>query len=244
MENTIEGTESCLQALSQQYRAIAHNLANANTAGFKRTVSTFMQALRAELETESPEEFFSTPVEADTSIDFSQGVLINTRRPLDVGVSGRGFLVVDTPEGPRYTRNGVLQVNPLRQLTDGLGGAFAGEGGPIVLPGEASGDRIQIAPNGQVSVGESVIGKLRLVEFADPTALEPVGNNRFRAPQEAAPLTASETTVCQGFQESSNVNAVEELVNLITVSRLYEANIKMVKVQDERMRTLLHAAMV
>ena len=142
-----------------------------------------------------------------------------------------------------YTRNGVFQVNAQRQLVDSAGRAVSGEGGPVVIPSSVGVGGVNVATDGSVSAAGQSIGQLKLVEFDEPTQLIPVGDNSFSAPQGLAPLAATEATVHQGFQEASNVRVVEELVDLIAVTRLYEANLKSISAQDERMRNILNVAM-
>jgi len=245
MQNSIEATASALEALSIQYQVTANNLANVSTAGFKRQRATFAQVLQEQMaptEPGAPAETALPQLVGAVATDFSQGSLIQTDRPLDVALEGPGFLVVETPQGPLYTRNGSLQRNAQGQLVDGSGRTIAGEGGPITVPPSGSEATIRIASDGSVSVGGAAIGKLRLVEFARPGELKPQGGNCFSAGG-VGPAAATKTSVRQGCQESSNVSAVEELVGLIMVSRLYEANIKAMTTQDERVKSLLQVAM-
>lgn len=246
MSDPLEVTASSLEALGDQYRAIAHNLANANTAGYKRLCSSFIQVLQqvqagqsGGLDVEIP----GGPVFDQITIDFSQGAMVRTGRPLDLALDGKGFFVLETPEGPLYARNGVFRTNPEGQLVDSSGRTVAGEGGPIVIPPTASTAAVRLSGDGSISVAGQSVGKLRLVQFAEETVLTPVGGNCFGAPDTAEASPATDTTVLQGFQEASNVRVVEELVGLITVSRHYEANIKAITVQDEQMKNILQVAM-
>jgi len=239
---TADAVASSLETLNQHYRAITHNLANASTTGYKRLCRSAEQLYAARPFAESAEPV-TGEVADRTSIDFNQGGLVRTGRPLDLALHGSGFFVIETPEGPRYTRNGVFCVSPTGQLVDGGGRTVSGEGGPITLPEGASEAQVSVASGGEVSAGTAAIGRLRIVQFDDPQRLEPVGGNLFSAPEGVDPAPATKTTVQQGFQEASNVNVVEELVDLIVVSRLYEANLKSVQVQDERMQNLLRVVM-
>ena len=133
MSDPIEATTSSLQALSDQYHTIAHNLANVNTAGYKRRCSSFVQLLQ-QAQTLSDIALIADQV----SIDFSQGALTRTGRSLDLGLEGKGFFVLETPEGPLYSRSGVFRTNAEGQLVDSSGRTVAGEAGPIVIPTTAS----------------------------------------------------------------------------------------------------------
>jgi len=239
MSDLTEASAASMKALTEQYRGIAHNLANASTGGYKRRISRFLQTL---LKTEGPILGNLGTVQGETVIDFTQGMLTRTDRPLDCALQGEGFFVIETPEGVLYTRNGSFHVNPQRQLVDLSGRIVAGQAGPITIPSNCPANKIQISTEGLVHAGGTEIGRLRLVEFEDTSVLVPVGSNCFIPPDGATPVTATETKVYQGFQEHSNLSVVGELVNLITVTRLYEANLKAIQTQDERVKQLLEIA--
>jgi len=247
VQGAMETTSSSLEALGREYQAIAHNLANANTVGYKRRQSSFALVLAERLGGASVVTDVSRltggSVQGSLQVDFAEGRMVRTSRPLDLALHGRGFFVVETPQGPLYTRNGVFRTNAQGQLVDASGRTVAGEGGPITIPTGVSSRSVNVATDGSISAGGNSIGKLRVVEFEDPTLLVPAGRNCFRAPAGTQPNPAAGTTVHQGFQEASNVNVVEELVGLITIGRLYEANLKAVTSQDERLKSLLQVAL-
>jgi flagellar basal body rod protein FlgG len=228
-----------MQALTQQYRGIAHNLANASTGGYKRRISRFLQTL---LQTEGSTLGNLGTVESETVIDFTQGMLTRTDRPLDCALQGEGFFVIESPEGVLYTRNGSFHVNPQRQLVDLAGRIISGLGGPITIPSDCPANKVQISAEGTVDAGGTQIGRLRLAEFEDRSVLLPMGSNCFAPPEGVTPTPATGTKVYQGFQEPANLSVVDELVNLITVTRLYEANLKAIQTQDERAKQLLEIA--
>jgi flagellar basal-body rod protein FlgF len=234
MIDAIGANAASMDVISRQYEAIAHNLANSSTTGFKRTFC--MQTSGAGGSSTDP-----TNVAATMSIDFSQGNFVQTGRPLDLALSGPGFFTLETPKGLFYTRNGTFQTNAQGQLVDVCGRTVAGESGPIVIPAKAPAASITVSKDGRVSAGGATLGKLKIVEFANPQTLTPAGDSAFRA--SAAPQDAAKTFVQQGYQEGSNVNVVEELVGLITASRTYEANIKAVTSGNERNKSLLQVAM-
>jgi len=241
----IDATSTSLEALTQRYEAIAHNLANANTAGYKRLVTAFLHG-----DAQQPDGAAATTAAAGsggivgrTLVDFTQGALTQTGRPLDLALHGKGFFVVESPEGQVYTRNGIFQVNAAGQLVDSVGRTVIGESGPIVIPAGTSAMSVSVAADGRIIVGEKVIGKIRIVEFERPQDLQMIGQCSLRAPQGTTPKAATATTVEQGFQEASNVAVVDELVGLITVSRLYEANFKTVEMRGERTKSILQVAM-
>ena len=233
------GIVSSTQALAQEYDAIAHNLANANTVGFKRRVTVVSDSPAAG----SAEEGAAPELASESLLDLSQGRLVRTDRPLDVALHGQGFLVLESAQGQLYTRAGVLHTSPDGRLVDAEGRAFVGAAGPITIPSTVSTMDVAIAQDGRILAAGQEIGRLRLVEFEDPKRLEAAGRNAYRAPQGLAPNDARRTTVHQGFQEASNVDVVTELVALIRVARLYEANVKAMQAQGERSQDVLKVAM-
>jgi flagellar basal-body rod protein FlgF len=184
----------------------------------------------------------SGAVSGKLSLDLTQGNLVQTGRALDLALSGPGFFVLETPTGNLYTRHGVFQANAQGQLVDAAGRTVAGEGGPLMLTNGAS-ESINVASDGRIFAGKQELGKLRIVEFEKSAEMEPVGQCAYQPRGKAAPAAAAKTTVQQGFQEASNVNVVDELVGLITVSRLYEANSKSIHSQDDRYKNIIQVAM-
>jgi flagellar basal-body rod protein FlgF len=236
MIDSPEAIANSLQALSEQFHAIAQNLANVNTSGYKRILCDFINAPAGAAAPANPDA-----ITVKTVHDFSPGTLVQTERALDLGLQGKGFFVLETPDGQLYTRHGVFTTSADGRLVDLSGRAVAGESGPIVIPRNAPLPSINVSADGNISAGKTVLGKLKLVEFADPQVLVAAGQNAFQGPADQA-TAAKTTTVHQGFQEASNVGAVDELVQLIMVSRLYEANTKAAHAYDERMKTLLGVA--
>jgi flagellar basal-body rod protein FlgF/flagellar basal-body rod protein FlgG len=152
-----------------------------------------------------------------TTLDQGQGALQKTGNALDVGIEGQGYFVVQTANGPMYTRNGAFQVSSKGQLVTANGDAVMGDKGVItMLPGEVS-----ISANGTISSNGALSGKLKVVEFPAGTELTSVGDTYYSAPPNtAAPATNS--NVRQGMLESSNVNPVASMVELVTAQRSAE----------------------
>ena len=216
---------SSVNALMQELDIITHNLANSSTVGYKRRCNAFSKSLEAQQGGVDPQ----TPAGIDlrTMFDFSQGN------------------VIETPQGPLYTRNGMFQTNQNGQVVDSQGRGVAGESGPITIPNDIGLSQVNVANDGSVSAGGAVIGKFRIVDFGDNEKnLLPAGLNCFRMTDEnIRPVDAEYTVVKQGYQESSNVRMVDELVGMITVSRLYEANMKFISAQKEASGSLMSVAM-
>jgi flagellar basal-body rod protein FlgF len=229
---------SSLNALTKEYETIANNLANSNTVGFKRQCNSFTKSLNA-LQSDG-----SGVGKVDTAIDFSQGSLTYTGSRFDMSLSGKGFFVVETPEGPLYTRNGLFQLNGQGHLVDMEGRTIAGKDGPLIFPKDMSAADMHVSEDGVIRVKDNTIGQLKVADFgADEAKLAPVGKNCFAAPASLKPETAKAATVKQGYQESSNVAAVEEMVDLITVTRLYQTNMKLLTNNSDNSKSLLGVAM-
>ena len=116
--------------------------------------------------------------------------------------------------------------------------------GPITIPAEISDSQLVITGDGSVMASGANIGKIRMVEFgADMAKLKPVGDNCFVAPNDVMPVAAVKSSVEQGYRESSNVDSVRETINLITVSRMYEASMKVMAKQSDSTKSILNVAM-
>ncbi len=239
MNGSIQAAGSSMDTLGKCYRVITHNLANANTVGYKRRVELIRQAATVQATVEGGLNVTSQP-----SIDFTQGRLVHTGRSLDVALAGKNaFFVIETPQGQMYTRNGVFRLNDQGQMVDSNGQSVAGQSGPLTVPANVGPTAVSISSDGWISANGQSLGQFKIVQFDKPELLVPVGENCFSAPKSANPKSAEEPGVQQGFQEGSNVSVVKELIDLITVTRLYEANAKSIKAHDERMKNILQVAM-
>jgi flagellar basal-body rod protein FlgF len=154
------------------------------------------------------------------AIDFSPGSVRETGRSLDVAIEGEGFLVVQTPRGERYTRQGSLTLDASGQLVTPAGDLVIGTGGPITVPP----GQVTIADDGSISVDGRVAGQLKLVRFADANAsLAKEGNSLFVATGVGQPSEATSTRVVQGALEMSNVNSLTEMVAMMQNTREFES---------------------
>jgi flagellar basal-body rod protein FlgF len=241
MDALRETMGASVNSVTQEYATITNNLANVSTSGYKRRVNAFSQILDKIRGIDRNGTGAPIP---SLGVDFSQGHLVQTSRSLDVALEGKGFFVIETPSGPLYTRNGAFQINGQGQIVDSQGRIVAGSGGAITVPKEVPTSELTVGNDGKVSASGTDIGKLKIVEFANPSSeLTPAGTNCFSASGTSKPLQATETTVSQGYQESSNVNSMEELVGLITVTRMYESNMKVLASRGDADKSMLTVAM-
>jgi flagellar basal-body rod protein FlgF len=229
-----------LNALTKEFDNIAHNMANVSTTGFKRRCNSFTQVLANQEAAQGEGE----PDGSQGLLDFSQGNLVETDRTLDFALHGEGFFVIETPEGPEYTRHGVFSTNQNGQIVDTKGRLVAGTSGPLIVPPDADVTSLHVTDEGQVIAGQSSIGQFRIVDFPEGLdKLQAIGQSCFKAPEDVDPVKATDVIVKQGFQEASNVKLVEELVNMILVSRMYESNMKLVSTKRESTNAALGVAM-
>lgn len=231
-----------LNTLMNEFDIITHNLANVSTSGYKRRCSSFSAALAAQ----TGDGAGTTGAESISAgnIDFSQGNMVETGQPLDVALYGKGFFAIETPDGPLYTRHGIFRANQNGQIVDAQGRMVAGESGPLAIPTEVDVSEIHVGTDGRIFARGSLIGQFRIVDFPGKSdQLVPVGLNCYRVSKDAEPAAAEGVTVKQGYQEGSNVQLVEELVNMIMVSRIYEANAKLVNAKKDMSSTAIGVAM-
>jgi len=237
-----------LSALTRQYEATTSNLANASTVGYKRRVTAFHQEFARQMDNKARVRQ-DYPVTGRTRIDHQPGGLTQSQNPLDLAIAGDfanskavGFFAIQTPRGELYTRNGCFRLNPNGQLVDANGFLVAGVDGPLTIPASVGLSQVRVGEDGTVTAGEDVVGRVRVVTFADPAALTAIGNGFYQAPAGMRGVNADTARIAQGYREASNVNVMEELVNMITVTRLYETGIKTVAAEDERIKTLIQVA--
>jgi len=242
MSDLVSQVSSALSGLKQEFNIIAHNLANVETVGYKRRCNAFSKVLSAQGAGSKAE--VGDGVDLEAVLDFTQGNLIETGRPLDFALVGKGFFVVETPDGPLYTRNGMFRLDLNGQIVDTAGRIVAGESGPITIPPNVGLSQISVGNDGSISAAGAAIGKFKLVDFGESeNELVSVGINCFEAPADAKPNAGTNLIVKQGFEEGSNVQMVEELVDMMMVSKLYEANMQFVSARKEAAKSIIEVAM-
>ncbi len=207
---------------------VSNNLANANTSGYKKDVMAFRNLIDAQnLFTEDPQ---AGAVESVIT-DFSQGVLRATGNPFDLAIEGKGFFVLDGATGARYSRDGHFQVNSEGILVGPAGLPVLGENGEITI----TENDFQVNRKGEIYSQGKLIDRLLIVDFpAD--SLRKAGNNLFEPAPGAPDPVAVESQVIQGHLEEANINIVEEMINLILLSRDFNESQKTIQTQDETLR--------
>ncbi len=230
-----------------QYRqdVIANNLANVDTAGYKRDVASFSERL-----TEAQSGSGATRqgvLDAQTggvwagptATDWQVGPTESTGNPLDAAIAGRGFFAVQAPEGVRYTRDGSFTIDGKGQLvTSHDGFAVLGEDGGPVTVGEDAKD-VSLGADGRVMVNNQPTDRLQVVDFDESASLRKVGRNLVASQAKPTPIQARLQT---SSLEKSNVDPMTEMVSMLEASRAYQLNAQMVTLQDGTLGEMISRA--
>jgi len=244
-----------LDAQQTKMSNIANNLANAGTTGFKSSRAIFADLLYQNVRQVGAQSSQDTELPSGLTLGtgvrtvaterlFMQGNLQKTENSLDMAIQGRGFFQVLLPDGTQaYTRDGTFQVSDQGELVTASGFPVAPS---ITIPENAS--SVTIGGDGTVSVrlpgasATSQIGTMQLADFVNPAGLQPMGDNLFiesgasGSPQSGNPGLNGLGRILQGHVESSNVNVVEELVNMIETQRAYEMNSRSISTTDQMLQ--------
>jgi len=257
MNPALWAAKTGLDAQQTRMAVVSNNLANVNTTGFKKSRAVFEDLLYQNVrqvgaatsqDTEAPSGMsLGTGVRVvATEKTYTQGNLNQTGNSLDLAISGRGFFQILLPDGTlAYTRAGDFQLSSQGQLVTSSG--YVVQPGINIPQGAQS---ITVGADGVVSVqlaGQSTptqVGTLQLVDFVNPTGLQPRGENLLLetaasgTAQPGSPGQSGLGTLEQGSIESSNVNVVEEMVNMIETQRAYEMNTKAIQTTDQMLQYL------
>jgi flagellar basal-body rod protein FlgG len=234
---------------------ISNNLANASTTGFKRSRAVFSDLLYQNLAQVGAQSSQDTQLPSGLNLGtgvrtvateklFTQGNIVQTGNALDVAIQGRGFVQVLMPDGSlAYSRDGTMQMDAQGQLVTSMG--YLIQPG-ITIPENAQ--SITVGSDGTVSVvtagtaTPTQVGNIQLADFINPSGLQAIGDNLFvesassGSPQTGTPGLNGLGTLIQGSLESSNVNTVEELVNMIETQRAYEMSSKAISTADQMLQ--------
>jgi len=244
-----------MQSQQMNIDIIANNLANVNTSGFKRSRGDFQDLLYQTLRLAGTASSAATEVPTGIQIGhgcriaavqkiFQQGDFMQTLNELDITIEGKGFFQILQPDGEiGYTRSGAFKLDSDGRIVNSDGYPLEPE---ITVPDDTV--NITIGPDGTVSVlqsGETAateVGNIELARFPNPAGLKSVGRNLFVETDGSGDATTGVPgddgfgTIAQGFLEMSNVNVVEEMVNMITAQRAYEINSKTIQTADNMLQ--------
>ncbi|MBU2510921.1 flagellar basal-body rod protein FlgF [bacterium] len=237
---------SAMKGQERQIDAVANNLANVNTSGYKSDRVLFReyynemigQDLESEEELFAHEEFISPYSRGGTSFvkpdhvspSMQQGIFKDTDNPLDLALKSEGFFVVDSPYGERFTRNGQFYKDAEGYLTTSAGHKVLGKNGPLKIEGK----EFSVGKDGAVVVDGKEVGFFRIMNFDEPARLTKLGNSYWvPSSTDQKPSIIDRPVIHQGVLEGSNVDSVKEMVKMITVNRSYEASQKAMRSVDD-----------
>lgn len=255
MNLSLYSSATGMEAQQLNLNNIANNIANVNSTGYKRTKVEFQDLLYQTPRPKGAESnagnIVPTGIEVgngssavSTTRVFSQGQLTQTDNPWDVAIQGSGFFQITRPDGTlAYTRDGALKVDATGQVVTSSGLPVLGIG---AAPDDYTG--LSVQPTGEVSFetpnGLVNAGTVQLAKFANPNGLRAIGGNLFIETEASGTPTLGEPAadgygaLTQSFLEMSNVNVVEEMINMIVAQRAYEINSKAIQASDEMMATV------
>lgn len=207
-----------------QLNAVTHNLANINTPGFKFE-NLYFAAKSKDAKSTASAPLFSPLL----SVDYSQGIIQKTDNALDVAIQGDGFFTIQTKNGPAYTRKGNFTVDKNNQLITQSGDYVLGKKGPIAIKGK----NVNIDNEGNVMVDGNDVDKLSIVNFDNMKAIERHGEGLFIDPGKGGMKRLEKPEVSSRHLESSNVNAVNEMVKMIDIQRSFESYQKVIQMMED-----------
>ena len=218
MEMSLHVASAGQRNLQEQLSVVANNIANSTTAGYRAEIVDFKA-----LVSRSPSEDVHFPQVAKLYPSVQQGSLDRTDNPYDIAISGDGWFAIQTPAGTAYTRDGRLTVNGFGELQSIEGFPILDSGGaPIQLNNTSSAP--EIAGDGRIIIGGRTVGNIGIFEMPPENMTSRFSNSAFLASVPGvAVIPGSGVSINQGFIESSNVNPLNEMANLITISKSYSS---------------------
>ncbi len=243
----IYSSGSGMQPRLMRLDVIANNVANADTTGYKKD-SVFVQIMKDAGVAQSTGAGELAGLDVKEFTDFGEGSLRPTNGPLDVAIQGEGFFVLDTPDGTRYTRNGNFRIADNGDVVNSSSDHLMGTGGKITIP---SAEKMQqndltITKGGEIFMGQTMLGKIRLVTFSDMQKLMKTAGTMFKSEESPKDVSVSDekTTVRQGYLEESNVEALTEMVQLVELSRGFETDQRTMRYQDSTLEKAMEVGRV
>jgi flagellar basal-body rod protein FlgF len=237
MDNATYATLTRQSGLMAEMRAVATNIANANTTGYRGEGVVFAEYVQS---VGGDHDSLSMARATVREINWAQGSLAQTGGTFDLAIEGEGFFLVDTPQGQRLTRNGAFTPNENGDLVTMDGHPVLDAGGaPVFVP--AGTGQIAVSPDGTLSADGVPIGQVGLFRPVDPLTMVREDGVRFRADSGVEPAEGGR--ILQGALEESNVDPVLEITRMIEVQRSYELGQSFLQREDERIRALIQSVM-
>jgi len=234
MIDSLKAQMRAMQMLMKMQDVTANNLANINTPGYKSS-NIFFKMVQDKID--------GKPVshaEPQQRVDMTQGVLKPTHNTFDFGIEGQGFFVVQNGNGMQLTRDGRMHIDTNGYLVDGNGSKIMGDSGPIYMPQYLTGgdnggaeSNIDVAKDGTIRIDNKVYDRLRIVDIKDTTKLDRKGSNYFAVDPELMVDDHASNNVMQGYYESGNVNPLNEMVDMMKTTKMFESQQRIIKTTDE-----------
>jgi flagellar basal-body rod protein FlgF len=237
MTDAVRAIREALHSGADALRQVAENMANLATPAYKRGVH-LSRAAQASFESTAVAGAVSgAGIDATTGIDLSAGALRASADPLHFAVDGDGFFVIDVEGVERLTRRGDFRTDASGRLVTQDGHPVLTDQGPLTVP--AAGLLVDRSGLARTVGTDEVLGRLRLVTVPDPRRIVPVGDGSFSLPEPAAPAAAGQITVRQGFLETSNVDAVGEMLRMMEVVRQFDMTQRLAVGYDQQQRSAI-----
>ena len=233
-----------LSALERWQDAVSQNITSGQVTGYRKRTVEFSTQAAGEINLPNDTSSDGIPAlfpKASNGISFQPGETKPSGRDMDLAIQGDGFFDVQLPDGTHaYTRDGEFSVRADRTIVNTAGDELLSDSGqPIVL--SANGGKVTVNADGAISQNGAVIGRVGVQNFTNMQGLVPVAGGMFLDNGSAAPTPVDHPNLLQGYVEASNVTPMREMVDMVVISRSYEANQKIIKTVDEQMQKTLDA---
>lgn len=223
-----------MQMLMKMQDVTANNLANINTPGYKSS-NLFFEMVQDKIDGKTVSR-----VEPREQVDMTQGVLKPTHNTFDFGIEGKGFFVVQNKNGMHLTRDGRMHIDTNGYLVDGNGSKVMGDSGPIYMPqylkaGNRDGAEaeIDVARDGTIRINNKVYDRLKIVDVKDASKLQRKGSNYFSIDPRLMVDDHAANNVMQGYYESGNVSPLNEMVDMMKTTKMFESQQRVIRTTDE-----------
>jgi len=239
---------TALSALERWQDVVAQNITSSQTTGYRKRTINFSEQTGGVIQNGGSGKLAADGngqatvfPQINTGVNFTTGETQPTRRDMDVAIQGEGFFEIKLPDGTKaYTRSGEFSMRNDRTLVTTGGQEVMSDGGsPIVMV--AGGGDLVINRDGTLFQGTTSLGKLSIQKFANTAKLTPISGGYFTAGAGAGPAPVEQPELLQGYLEGSNVTPLREMVDMVLISRAYEANQKIITTSDETMQKTLDA---
>jgi flagellar basal-body rod protein FlgF len=218
-----------IEGADEKVKALMNNMVNAETPGYRKS-DVVIKSFPTYLEEAQKRSSTQVPKVVGTYYNQTPGTLLRTGNKTDVALGGQGFFVIQTPNGDGYTRDGRFTLDQDGRLVTVAGNyPVMGLEGPIMV---TPGTKIEFAGDGKIIVDGTEINTIKVVDFDDTSKLKPISGSVFQASTDMVPEIDQNPRVVDGYIEASNVNVIEEMMNLMYLSRVYAVDSKIVSNRD------------